>query len=293
MLVKAGDVLRENYGDLLVSRYRLKQAEGVALVRSNREEGRQSLAFVSRPFVLCGLAVRRPPNSQLLFQRRNGNFLLRITGHPQFGLPFGQDRLVLVFLATLDVRQKTQVVRFRSAVEMLDTFGMAKGGKEYRRVIAVFERIFGTTIYFSTESHRTVATVIHRSRFGFFSEAEIWYSRTTSAAVGENTIKLSDEFFGETSSHPIPTDLEAVKVLAASPALLDLYMWLGLSMRQREGPRVHPALWCLWANHALGMHRVFLPESLPRNTCTVAANNSNTLAGVSCDYRQGRKVPSN
>ena len=30
----------------------------------------------------------------------------------------------------------------------------------------------------------------------------------------------------ETTSHPILTDLEAVKVLAGAPAALDLFMWL-------------------------------------------------------------------
>ena len=37
---------------------------------------------------------------------------------------------------------------------------------------------------------------------------------------------LSDEFYQEITAHPIPTDLEAVKVLAGAPALLDLFLWL-------------------------------------------------------------------
>jgi hypothetical protein len=37
---------------------------------------------------------------------------------------------------------------------------------------------------------------------------------------------MSDEFYREITAHPIPADLEAVKVLAASPAVLDLFMWL-------------------------------------------------------------------
>jgi len=37
---------------------------------------------------------------------------------------------------------------------------------------------------------------------------------------------LSDEFYREISAHPIPTDLEAVKALSDSPAVLDLFMWL-------------------------------------------------------------------
>jgi hypothetical protein len=60
-------------------------------------------------------------------------------GHPDFGLPFGQDRLVPIFLATLAVRQQSQSIRFSAAAEMLETFGMAKGGKEYRRLAAGFE----------------------------------------------------------------------------------------------------------------------------------------------------------
>ena len=32
-----------------------------------------------------------------------------------------------------------------TAAEMLETFGMHKGGKEYRRLVAASERIFGAT----------------------------------------------------------------------------------------------------------------------------------------------------
>ena len=239
-LARAGDVLRETHGEFVVSRYRLKQADGIALVRSNRENGQQSLAFTSRPFILCGLPVRKPPPDQFRFERRNGNFLLQITGHPQFGLPFGQDRLVLIFLATLAIRQKSQVVRFRSAADMLDCFGMAKGGKEYRRIVGAFERIFGATIFFSTESNRSTATVVHRSRFNFLREAEIWYSRSSEGPAGENVITLTDEFYSEISGHPIPADLEAIKVLAAAPALLDLFMWLSYRCFVAKGPEIIP-----------------------------------------------------
>ena len=237
-LARAGDVLRETHAEFGVSRYRIKQTDGIALVRSNRESGQQTLAFTSRPFILCGLPVRKPPPDQLLFERRNGNFLLQITGHPQFGLPFGQDRLVLIFLATLAVRQQSQVVRFRSAAEMLDCFGMAKGGKEYCRIVGAFERIFGATIFFSTESNRSTATVVHRSRFNFLLEAEIWYSRSSEGSAVENVITLTNEFYAEISGHPIPADLEAIKVLAAAPALLDLFMWLSYRCFVAKGPEI-------------------------------------------------------
>jgi hypothetical protein len=123
---------------------------------------------------------------------------------------------------------------------MLDTFGMAKGGKEYRRIVAAFERIFGATMFFSTERIGTASTIVHRSRFHFLREAEIWYVRSPEISAGENVITLSDEFYSEISSHPIPADLDAVRVLAAAPALLDLFMWLSYRCFVAKGPEVIP-----------------------------------------------------
>lgn len=148
-----------------------------------------------------------------------------------------------IFLATLAVRQQSQTIRFRSASEMLDTFGLAKGEKEYRRLIAAFERIFGATIFFGTDSTRQYARVIQRSRFNFFREAQIWYNRSSSQlAISEefeNVIVLSDEFCKETLAHPIPTDIQAVKVFAAAPALLDLFMWLSYRcFNAKSGERI-------------------------------------------------------
>lgn len=148
MLVRAGRTLPEPHRESLVSGYRLKQAEGIALVRTSRACRRQSLLFTSRPFVLCELPVRRPPEDHLLFERRNRHFLFKAIGHPRFGLPFGQGRLVRISLSTLVVRQGNPSVRSRFAAEMLDTFGIAMGGKEYRRIVSASKRIFGASKYF-------------------------------------------------------------------------------------------------------------------------------------------------
>ena len=227
---RTGSILQDHFAEFHVSRRRLRQAESIQLVRDRRDAANQQLGFASRPFVLCGLPVRSLPHSTLVYERRNGLFTLQITGHPDFGLPFGQDRLVPIFLATLAVRQQSQTIRFRSAAQMLDIFGMAKGGKEYRRLVAAFERIFGATIFFGTESTRKHARVIQRSRFNFLSEAQIWYNRDPAQEVlsadFENVIVLSDEFYNEVIAHPIPADIEAVKAFGSAPAVLDLFMWL-------------------------------------------------------------------
>ena len=71
---------------------------------------------------MCGLPERKPPKGQFLFERRHGSFLQQMAGNPDFGLPYGQDRFVPIYLATLAVPQKSQPVWFRSRAERLDTF---------------------------------------------------------------------------------------------------------------------------------------------------------------------------
>jgi hypothetical protein len=56
----AGVSLKRMLPELVVSRQRLRQAEGSCMVRLRREEGKQNVGFSSRPFVLCGLPVRKP-----------------------------------------------------------------------------------------------------------------------------------------------------------------------------------------------------------------------------------------
>jgi len=131
---------------------------------------------------------------------------------------------VPTYLATLAVRQQSQTIRFRTAAEMLETFGMHKGGKEYRRLVAAFERIFGATIFFGTDTFSGSAKVVQGSRFSFFNEAHIWYSKDPEQYPVSDQFEnvLSDKFYKEIVAHPIPADLEAVKVICVNRLLQSL-----------------------------------------------------------------------
>jgi hypothetical protein len=202
----------------------------IELVREKRETANQTFGFASRPFVLCGLPVKRPRPGTLLHERRNGRFLLQVAGHPSHGLPWGQDRLVPLYLATLAVRQRRETITFNSGAEMLETFGMQQGGSQYRRLIQAFQRVFGATIFFGTDSKLKAAPVFHQVRFNFMSEARIWYGRNFDQPKlpgdCQNMIVLTPEFYREVTSHPIPVDLQAAKALSCAPAALDLFTWL-------------------------------------------------------------------
>lgn len=104
MLRHAGTVARELFQDSLFepgpSAHLERRVDAVVPIREKRDSGTQELSFGARPFILCGLPIRRLPAGTLTYTRRNGRFFLEIVGHPEYGVPFGQDRLVLLWLAT-------------------------------------------------------------------------------------------------------------------------------------------------------------------------------------------------
>src|SRR5262249_13403169 len=173
----------------------------------------------------------------------------------------------------------------KSAAEMLETFGMSKGGKEYRRLVGAFERTFGATIFFGTDSLTSNAKVVHRARFNFFSEARIWYNRGNEDRLPgdphENVIVLSNEFFEEVTAHPIPTDLEAVKFLSSAPAILDLFVWLSYRCFTSKGTDRIRSSGHLdsYSNSERSNTRA---EEIPRKAPTMAKDDTARLARVPC-----------
>jgi hypothetical protein len=229
-LEAAGDLLRRMHCLRPAGTTRFRKVEAIECVRLRRQSATQNVGISSRPFVLCGLPVKCPPPGTLVHERRNGQFILLVTGHPKYGLPWGQDRLVPLFLATLASRQRSRRITFESAAEMLDTFGLQQGGSQYRRLVGAFQRIFGATIFFGTDVQKSLSRVVHEARFHFMSEARIWFSRDPEQRNlpddFQNQIVLTEEFYQEILDHPIPTDLDAAKALSSSPAALDLFTWL-------------------------------------------------------------------
>src|SRR5579863_5962 len=208
-----------------------KRIQSCELVRELRDEQRQDLGFHSRPFVLCGLPIRRPKAGTLKYTRRNGRFVLEIVAHPHFGLPFGQDRLIPLWVATSAVRQKSKTILFRSAAEILEEFDLPRDGPHYRRLVDGFKRIFTSTIYFGLQSHASREQLWDYRRFHFFDRLKVWYAKDgfeESHEVSDqgNVISMSESFWQQVQAHPIPVDLNVVSGLTNNPGCLDLYMWL-------------------------------------------------------------------
>jgi hypothetical protein len=125
-----------------LSAHKAKRVQSIELIRARRDDGTRPLLFSSRPFLLCGLPLKRPPAGTLTHKRQNGKFLLEICGHPEYGLPFGQDRLVPIWVASQAVLQKRRQITFESGAQILEEFGLPTDGPHYKRLLDGFKRIF-------------------------------------------------------------------------------------------------------------------------------------------------------
>lgn len=151
--------------------------------------------------------------------------------HYETPVPYGQDRLIPIWVATLALRQKSRVIRFHHLTEFLGYFDLPTTGFYCRRIACAFQRIFGATIFFGTEERRTQSVFLDWARFHFFDQLRLWYSRDESPdrlpdSEFQNIITLSDTFFTELQDHAIPIERRVVAALSNAPGTLDFYTWL-------------------------------------------------------------------
>ena len=76
-LENVGSILTRVDGDLIVSKRRMRKAGAIQMVRQPPGCCHSAPRIRRRPFVLCGLPIRRPGNGTLLHERRNGHFFSR------------------------------------------------------------------------------------------------------------------------------------------------------------------------------------------------------------------------
>ena len=151
--------------------------------------------------------------------------------HYETPVPYGQDRLIPIWLATLALQQKSRIVHFESPSQLFDYFRLPKDGSQYRRMRAAFQRFFAATIFFGTEDQHTKHPVVDWSRFHFADKMQLWFNNNDDPQPSyeersDNLVVLSETFYREVCEHPIPVEREVVAALAHAPGLLDFYVWI-------------------------------------------------------------------
>jgi hypothetical protein len=74
------------------------------------------------------------------------------------------------------------------------------------------------------------------------SKAVLWWDAKDPEQAGlwQSQVTLSEAFFSEVVSHPVPVDMRALKALKKSPLALDAYCWLTYRASYAKRPSVIP-----------------------------------------------------
>lgn len=110
----------------------------------------QELGFVSKAFLICSLPQTQPRNPDGSFvtkwKRQNGKFRLELIADPDFGLPYGRDRLLLHWLKTQCVIKKDPVIYFEDGASILEDMGFNPKGDNLIWLKGAINRLFRTSL---------------------------------------------------------------------------------------------------------------------------------------------------
>ena len=234
-----------------------------------------ALGFMARALVNATLPYKDPKSP--IFERRNGDYVLRMIGGNENGLPYGvYPRLLISWLTTEAVRTQSREIELGESLSYFlhHVHGVSRGGGPRGanvRVSEQMERLFSTLItagYSGSSSGRgfnlrnvmivdsasldpDTARMIDEAAEAEADEAarpEVDSSRLWTPQAREDAgrwksrVVLSPQFFREIIERPVPIDLRAYKVLRGSPVAMDLYSWLTYRMSYLSRS-THPIPW--------------------------------------------------
>ena len=197
------------------------------LVRAS--EADPDLGFMARLLALCSLP-RTNPGNRLQYVRRNGPYKLGMTAGLDNKLPFGNlPRLILAWVCTEAVRTQSRVLvlgaslsEFMRTLGMEDRSGSPRGDRT--RLRNQMDRLFHSHVQLIYEDEQHKASVSSQVA----DRTDLWWNpkRPDEPSLWDSKILLSEPFFNEIVSHPVPLDMNTLKALKRCALGLDLYLWL-------------------------------------------------------------------
>ena len=190
------------------------QADQVNLLVSAREAD-PDLGFMARTMALCSLP-RSNPGNRLQYKRVNGPFTLIMYSSGETKLPFGNfPRLILAWVSTEAVRTQNRVLILGSSLaKFMRELGVysSGGGNVHTKLRNQMKRLFGCTVqltYKEEHGEATVNTVIA-------DRTEFWWNerKPAQSSLWDSKIELSEKFFNEIISHPVPLDMNTLTALS-------------------------------------------------------------------------------
>ena len=183
--------------------------------------------FMARMMALCSLP-RTNPGNRLQYMRVNGPYTLYMVAGGGNKLPYGNfPRLILAWVSTEAVRTQSRVLFLGDSLsKFMRELGVysSGGGNVGIKLRNQMKRLFDCTVKLTYKDERGEANV----KAVISDRTEFWWNerKPNEPSLWESKIELSEKFFNEIISHPVPLDMNTLTALKRSSLGLDLYLWL-------------------------------------------------------------------
>lgn len=202
-----------------------KNRDAIAAVQA-RQDRHQALAYSPRDLVMFALphkATHLP-----VYERINGSMRFLLSARDGHQIPFGQDRLLPIWLATAFQAAGQPVdnrIRFRAGADILTAFRQHPEGGALKTLSDRILRWYNTTIDVIDER----PGFNRRAKYDLIKGISLWWQTeksTNQNTLWQNVIELDSYFAADIrKGGAIPVDFETVVALKDSPGALDLYVW--------------------------------------------------------------------
>ncbi len=200
-----------------------------------------ALGYMARALVQATLPHSKPAGNE--FERRNGAFTLVMLAPSKIGLPYGViPRLMMAWMTTEAVRTKQrELVLGDSMSEFMGQLDMMPTGGRWGSITRLRDqsrRLFTTSISCFYDGENAAG----ESGFRIADRHLVWWDPQSpnQQSLFNSTVTLSERFYEEVRTSPVPIDMRAMKALKKSPLALDVYFWLTYRLSYLRQARVIP-----------------------------------------------------
>ena len=180
-----------------------------------------NLGFMSRVLAQVSLPHSEPVKNTHIYQRKTGQITLSVIGS-EFGLPYGTyPRLLLAWICTEAIKKQNPVLHLgTNQTDFLKKLNISRAGSTIAILKEQTNRLLNSSFRITYETEKSKAN----QRF-FLAENDIEFWDPHSGDW-ETYLTLSNSFFEDIMSSPVPLDLNVLNAIRKSPLAMDVYTWL-------------------------------------------------------------------
>jgi hypothetical protein len=201
-------------------------AEAFAL---DEEEARKTgaIGYMARAMVQATMPHSRVTGAE--FKRKNGNFNISMLAPSDIGLPYGAlPRLIMTWMTGEAVRTKTRELILGDSLSafMRELHLVPTGGRwgSITRLKSQMSRLLAcsVTCTYDDGGHFALKHVTP------VEDADLWWEPKDpeQQSLWKSTLTLSEKFFSEIITSPVPVRMRTLEALKGSSMALDVYCWL-------------------------------------------------------------------